>query len=166
MVATMCMRGAGPAEKRAKADGRRLLARFFTQKTPHRRPISPSPLTLSMRICAGAATISVLPNDTCKLLACDFDDGTWKQDAAAVVSACTDHGIEALAEISRSGDGAHVWIFFDILISAMLARRLGFAMLRQAMNSRPDMDMSSYDRFSLRKTPSQRAQTEAPGWEI
>ncbi|BAU95917.1 helicase [Corynebacterium suranareeae] len=89
----------------------------------------------------------MLPNDTCKLLACDFDDGTWKEDALAFVAACREHCIDALAEISRSGEGAHVWIFFDAPISAMLARRLGFSMLRHAMRVRPDMDMSSYDRF-------------------
>lgn len=87
------------------------------------------------------------PNDTCRLLACDFDDGTWRADAAAFVSACRDSGIDTLAEISRSGEGAHVWIFFEVPVPAILARRLGFVILRRAMNTRPDMDMASYDRF-------------------
>ena len=87
------------------------------------------------------------PSDTCRLLAYDFDDGTWRADAAAFVSACRDSGIDTLPEISRSGEGAHVWIFFEVPVPAILARRLGFAMLRKAMNARPDMDMASYDRF-------------------
>lgn len=89
----------------------------------------------------------MLPNDTCRLLACDFDDGTWREDAEAFITACWGSGIETLAEISRSGEGAHVWIFFDEPVPAMLVRLLGFTMLRKAMNTRPDMDMSSYDRF-------------------
>jgi len=86
-------------------------------------------------------------DDTCRLLVCDFDDGDWRADASAFVLACSQNGIHAAAEISRSGDGAHVWIFFSEFIPASAARSLGASLLREAMNIRGTMSLSSYDRF-------------------
>lgn len=68
-------------------------------------------------------------DDQCALLACDFDGSSWRDDAAAYAQACTDAGIDCLAEISPSGDGAHVWIFFEVSLSAAVARRAGMVLL-------------------------------------
>ncbi len=98
----------------------------------------------------GEATIGVYPlfrGDTCTLLACDFDRGSWVLDALAYLDACHAHGVPAALERSRSGDGGHVWIFFETPVPASEARALGAALLRQAMTSRAEMDLSSYDRF-------------------
>lgn len=89
----------------------------------------------------------LLPGDRTRLLACDFDDGDWREDAAAFVAACHRAGVDALAEISRSGEGAHVWIFFETEVSAASARAMGAALLRAAMSDRATISMSSYDRF-------------------
>lgn len=86
-------------------------------------------------------------DDTCKLLVCDFDDGQWREDAAAFVAACEHAGIDTISEISRSGEGAHVWIFFEEAVPAASARAMGASLLRTAMASRATMSMSSYDRF-------------------
>lgn len=56
-------------------------------------------------------------------------------------------------ERSRSGTGAHVWIFFDTPITAFKARKLGNAILTEAMNSDVHLSFKSYDRFFLTKTP-------------
>ncbi len=89
----------------------------------------------------------LLPDDLCRLLVCDFDGGDWRLDAAAYASACRRAGIGALAEISRSGEGAHVWVFFEMPVQAATARAMGAAFLRAAMVDRAAMPMSSYDRF-------------------
>lgn len=89
----------------------------------------------------------MLHEDQCKLLASDFDDGEWRADAAAFVAACKESGVPAIAEISRSGEGAHVWIFFEDALPAATARAMGAALLRRAMSGRASMSMSSYDRF-------------------
>lgn len=89
----------------------------------------------------------MLPDDTCRLLVCDFDDAEWHEDARAYQAAATAAGIDAALEISRSGQGAHVWIFFRVPVPAQNARRLGFALLRQAIAARGTMKLSSYDRF-------------------
>lgn len=94
-----------------------------------------------------AGLYPMLNDDTCRLLACDFDDGTWKADAAAYAQACSRHGVSAATEISRSGDGAHVWIFFAQAVSAHNARNLGLALLREAMSFRSGMSLTSYDRL-------------------
>lgn len=89
----------------------------------------------------------LLPDDRTNLLACDFDSGDWRDDAAAFAAACHRAGIDALVEISRSGDGAHVWLFFETAVSAVSARTMGATLLRAAMSERATISMSSYDRF-------------------
>ncbi|WP_158251125.1 DEAD/DEAH box helicase [Cryobacterium sp. Y11] len=94
-----------------------------------------------------AGLYPMLDNDTCRLLVCDFDDGSWKADAAAYAAACSRHGVIPAVEISRSGDGAHVWFFFAEPITAQLARSLGLGLLRDAMARQKGMSLSSYDRL-------------------
>lgn len=80
-------------------------------------------------------------------MACDFDKGTWALDALAYLDACHANAVPAALERSRSGNGAHVWIFFDAPVAASAARAMGAALLRQAMTARAELDLSSYDRF-------------------
>ena len=92
----------------------------------------------------------MLPDDTTRLLIADFDgkDGSdWRADAAAFVAACRLAGVPALAEISRSGVGAHVWVFFTAPVAAASARAMGLGLLRKAMDHRAGMSLASYDRL-------------------
>ena len=100
---------------------------------------------LSGNVTAGLYPL--LRNDRCHLLACDFDGGTWALDALAYLDACRAAGLPAVLERSRSGDGGHVWVFFAGPVPAASARKVGAAMLRQAMASRVEIDLSSYDRL-------------------
>ncbi len=98
----------------------------------------------------GEATIGIyplLPGDTCTLLACDFDGDGWALDALALLDACHATQVPAVLERSRSGNGAHVWVFFESPVPATSARAMGMALLRQAMTKRSQLDLASYDRF-------------------
>ena len=110
------------------------------------------PLTdeVIVRHLRGDATVgiySLMRGDTCTLLACDFDVGTWVLDALAYLDACHRADVPAELERSRSRDGAHVWVFFDGPVAAATARSLGTSLLREAMTARAELDLSSYDRF-------------------
>jgi len=54
----------------------------------------------------------VLGDDTCRLVVCDFDGPGWALDALAYFHSAQSMGVTSALERSRSGDGAHVWIFF------------------------------------------------------
>lgn len=94
-----------------------------------------------------AGIYPMLEGDLCRLLVCDFDDADWKRDATAYVTACSNAGVNVLAEISRSGQGAHVWMFFESAVPAVIARAAGAALLKRAMSASPGMGFESYDRF-------------------
>ena len=89
----------------------------------------------------------LLKDDTCSFLAVDLDGRTWQLDAAALIDACAERGVPAAVELSRSGEGAHVWIFFAAAVAAGSARRLGALLLRDAMTRRAELDLTSYDRL-------------------
>ena len=89
----------------------------------------------------------ILPDDTCCFLAIDFDDGSWRENVAAVRSVCTDWNIPCGVERSRSGEGAHLWIFFEEAIPCVTARKLGSALLTEAMEREGKLKLDSYDRM-------------------
>ena len=98
----------------------------------------------------GEHTIGVYPlltDETCWFLAIDFDKKTWEQDALAFMVTCHELNVPASLERSRSGNGAHVWIFFDSAISATAARKLGCLILTRTMERRHQVGLDSYDRF-------------------
>lgn len=93
----------------------------------------------------------ILEDNTCYFLCADFDDKSctqgYKKDALSYVRVCKDWNIPAYIERSRSGNGAHVWMFFSEPVSAAKARKLGFSVLSAVMEENVRVEMKSYDRF-------------------
>jgi superfamily II DNA or RNA helicase len=89
----------------------------------------------------------LLPNETCHFLAVDFDKETWREDVRAFMDTCRLEEIPASPERSRSGNGAHVWIFFDKPIPAAKARKLGSFLMTRTLDRRPEIGLDSFDRF-------------------
>ncbi|WP_346207262.1 DEAD/DEAH box helicase family protein [Caldifermentibacillus hisashii] len=98
----------------------------------------------------GKKTIGLYPllhDETCWFLAVDFDKKSWQQDVQAFMTTCKEHNVPAHVERSRSGNGAHVWIFFDQAIQASLARKLGNVLLAKTLEKRHEIGMDSFDRL-------------------
>lgn len=72
-------------------------------------------------------------DSTTSLLVMDFDEGEWQDAARAVREAAKSHGLQASVERSRSGNGCHIWFFFECPVSAKLARDFGSALISEAM---------------------------------
>jgi superfamily II DNA or RNA helicase len=99
---------------------------------------------------AGEHTVGVYPlleDDTCHFLAVDFDEADWQEDAKAFMLSCRELGVPAELEISRSGRGAHAWVFFGGRVSARDARRLGTAIISHTCSRTRQLKLASYDRL-------------------
>src|SRR5690625_931595 len=98
----------------------------------------------------GKKTIGIYPilqNDTCMLLAIDFDKGKWKKDVLAFSKTCKDFNIPSHIERSRSGNGAHIWIFFTSPVPAREARTLGMILLEKTKEKNSGFQLESFDRL-------------------
>ena len=89
----------------------------------------------------------MLPNDQTCWLAADFDGQSAMLDALAYLKAARAVGAPAALEVSRSGVGAHVWLFFTDPVPAVTARQVGTGLVREAIAIRGRMDLRSYDRL-------------------
>jgi len=99
---------------------------------------------------AGEHTVGVYPlleDDTCYFLAVDFDEAAWRDDARAFMQSCEELGVPAALEISRSGKGAHAWVFFASRVAARDARRLGTAIISHTCSRTRQLKLESYDRL-------------------
>ncbi|HEY0589384.1 MAG TPA: DEAD/DEAH box helicase family protein [Pseudoduganella sp.] len=76
-----------------------------------------------------------------------MDDDEWREDARAVLETCTLNNLPAALEISRSGNGAHLWLFFANPTPAREARRLGAALISATCARTRQLKLSSYDRL-------------------
>ena len=115
----------------------------------------------------------MLPENLCRFLAIDFDahapkvqtsitsthandqklynhkenEALWKSDILAVHKTSSELNIPSYIENSRSGNGGHLWFFFEENISARLARSFGSAILKLAMQKRHSISFESFDRM-------------------
>ena len=89
----------------------------------------------------------MLEDETCSFLAVDFDKGRWRDDVAAFTATCRSKDVPFAVERSRSGDGAHVWFFFNSPIPAGVARKMGCYLITETMAQRHELSMASYDRL-------------------
>ncbi len=99
---------------------------------------------------SGQKMIGVYPllkDESCLFLAIDFDKDKWQEHTQAFIRTCEKLQVPAALERSQSGNGAHVWIFFDQPIPAALARKLGCALLSETMNAHYQLSFDSYDRL-------------------
>lgn len=99
---------------------------------------------------AGRHTIGLYPllaDDGCHLLAVDFDESDWRDDAQAFVQSCRELDVPVALEISRSGNGAHAWVFFSGRVPARDARRLGTALISHTCARTRQLALGSYDRL-------------------
>lgn len=107
------------------------------------------------------AIYPMLENNLCQLLVFDFDnhakgaeqedyaniDDGWKEEINALRRICKNLDVDAVVERSRSGRGAHLWIFFKEMVPARLARRFGFALLEKGAESVNLKSFKYYDRM-------------------
>lgn len=96
----------------------------------------------------------VWPDGTCNYLVFDFDNHDdssdslkWQEEANALRAICADNDVPCLVERSRSGKGAHVWIFFEKAISIKKARLFGATLLDKGVESVNQMSFDTYDRM-------------------
>lgn len=89
----------------------------------------------------------LLTDDTCHFLAVDFDEADWREDALAFAQAGRSLSVPVALEVSRSGNGAHAWVFFDRRVSARDARRLGTAIISHTCARTRQLKLTSYDRL-------------------
>lgn len=99
---------------------------------------------------SGKKTIGIYPllkDDTCYFLAIDFDKSSWRDDASAFLKTCKEYNVPSFTEKSRSGNGCHIWIFFEEPIPAAKARKLGNSLLSKTLELRYEIGLDSYDRM-------------------
>ncbi|MBN2337943.1 MAG: DEAD/DEAH box helicase [Acidobacteria bacterium] len=116
----------------------------------HQRQLLPVTDQVIYDHLAGKQTIGVYPllrDNNCHFLAVDFDGADWREDAGAYMQSCRELGIPAALEISRSGNGAHTWIFFIDPVPAREARQLGTALISHTCDRTRQLSLASYDRL-------------------
>lgn len=89
----------------------------------------------------------MLLDECCHFLAIDLDGEGWQDDARALSNVVRALDLPVALERSRSGNGGHIWFFFEQAIAAAQARRFGAHLLTETMDARPEMGLSSYDRM-------------------
>lgn len=111
----------------------------------------------------GKNIIGIYPlhkDNTCRFLAFDFDyhdqdksadylntHDDWMEEVNAMRKICTLNGVEPLVERSRSGNGAHIWIFFEKPILASLVRKFGMSLLEKGAQQVNLKSFAYYDRM-------------------
>lgn len=86
-------------------------------------------------------------DNTCKFVVIDIDKQNWHQICTVIRSVCSRYKVPLLVEVSQSGNGCHIWIFFKVRIKAAKARKLADQILQATLEVYPSLPFSAFDRF-------------------
>ncbi len=112
----------------------------------------------------GEKTCGIYPlmsDNTSFFIAVDFDGDNWQEPIKNLHLSCNNTGISSYIERSRSGNGGHLWIFFEGAFPAFQSRRILFELLRQVGIISQFEKEPSFDRLF----PNQDTHTEKGIWQ-
>ena len=89
----------------------------------------------------------LLKDNTSWFLVADFDKQNWNEEAVSFLKACKEKNIPAYLERSRSGNGGHVWIFFNKPYPSVRSRKTFISILEQVGVFSMFDKSSSFDRL-------------------
>jgi superfamily II DNA or RNA helicase len=84
---------------------------------------------------SGNATCGIYPlleDNTSYFIAVDFDKTNWKETIFKLHNTCKDYDLQTYIERSRSGNGGHLWLFFENAFPAEQSRKIMFGLLRHS----------------------------------
>jgi superfamily II DNA or RNA helicase len=73
----------------------------------------------------------LLEGNSSWFIVADFDKQNWKEEILTFIDACFHKNIPAYLERSRSGNGGHVWIFFNTAYPAIRSRKVVTTILEE-----------------------------------
>lgn len=121
-----------------------------TMKNFEHRTLCPVTDDVVLNHLLGKETIGIYPiltDNTSYFIAADFDEGDWKNDVQKFIVVCNSFELQACAEISRSGNGAHAWVFFENAYPCFKSRAIMLEMIRKTFNYSPFVKEASFDRL-------------------
>ena len=89
----------------------------------------------------------LLSDNTSWFITADFDEENWAKESIKFLNLCIEKGLPAYMERSRSGNGAHVWLFFEQAYQATKSRRIIISLLECLGIINPLDKSSSFDRL-------------------
>lgn len=122
----------------------------WKQLSPEKRTFQPLTDEVLKSHLRGEQAIGMFPlltDDSCRFLVLDFDKADWKESVQVIRRICNERGIQVNVEISRSGNGAHLWFFFADNVSAREARLFGKKILELSMLESSLVSFDSFDRM-------------------
>ena len=102
----------------------------------------------------------LIGDDKTRVLAVDFDKDDWRQAVGAFRRVCEREGVPVAIERSRSGNGAHAWMFFSEPVAASDSRKLGCALLTRAMQIDPNVPQEQEEALHHRSDRRRKAPAE------
>jgi superfamily II DNA or RNA helicase len=89
----------------------------------------------------------LLSDNTFWFIAADFDDDNWLEECKTFLNVCHENEIPAYLERSRSGQGGHIWIFFEQPYPAIRSRKIILSLLEKSGVFSVFDKSSSFDRL-------------------
>jgi superfamily II DNA or RNA helicase len=120
---------------------------FKDYKDKEYRPLTEKEIE---RHLSGEQFIGIYPllkDNTSWFIAADFDEKSWTEQCRLFIKICEENRIPAYLERSRSGNGGHVWIFFDKPYPAVRSRKIVITLLQQLDIFSVFDKSSSFDRL-------------------